>query len=576
MAPAPELLSVNVGRPREISWRGTTVRTAIWKAPVAGRVAVRRLNVDGDGQADLVGHGGEHRAVYVYQAESYRHWERELGRSLPMIGTFGENFTVAGLADDGGVRRRPVLDRLGAVFEVTQPRVTCYKVGIRLQEPRMPALLTGHGRPGFYLRVIEEGEIGAGDAIVKVADGPERLSVKQISDLLYSGEHDGDTLQRALSIPALADGWKHSFRSLLEQVQSGRAGNSGLTGAVPDPPAWDGFRPFTVASVSPETADVRSLVFEPDDGRSLTRHRPGQFTAVRLPDGDVRSYSLSAPGDGRRLRISVKREGRVSSFLHDHVAAGATLELAAPRGTFVLDAGDRTPAVFVSAGIGVTPVLTMLAALAEAGDSPAGDVDTRGALVRRARVRRAGACVAARAAVRPGAHPVHAAVGGRSRRPDCDAFGRLTATDLAALELPGDAAVFLCGPAGFMAATEAALVDVGIAPERILSEAFGATRAANGCRRTGPRAHPVTGPEVTFARSGLTVAFDDRWASLLELSEACDVPADWSCRTGVCHRCESGLVAGEVAYDPEPLDRPATGATLLCCTRPAGPVALDL
>ena len=304
-----------------------------------------------------------------------------------------------------------------AVFEVTQPRVTCYKVGIRLQEPRMPALLTGHGRPGFYLRVIEEGEIGAGDAIVKVADGPERLSVKQISDLLYSGEHDGDTLQRALSIPALADGWKHSFRSLLEQVQSGRAGNSGLTGAVPDPPAWDGFRPFTVASVSPETADVRSFVFEPDDGRSLTRHRPGQFTAVRLPDGDVRSYSLSAPGDGRRLRISVKRDGRVSSFLHDHISAGAALDLAAPRGTFVLDPTDRAPAVFVSAGIGVTPVLTMLAALAEVRDSrPVTWIHVARSSAEHAFAEPVRAWLH-RVAVRPRARALHPAVGGRPRRP---------------------------------------------------------------------------------------------------------------------------------------------------------------
>ena len=119
-------------------------------------------------------------------------------------------------------------------------------------------------------------------------------------------------------------------------------------------------------------------------------------------------------------------------------------------------------------------------------------------------------------------------------------------------------------------------MDVGIARERIRSEAFGAARAANGVAPHRPTGPPGSGPEVTFARSGLTVAFDDRWTSLLELSEACDVPADWSCRTGVCHRCESGLVAGEVAYDPEPLDRPATGATLLCCTRPAGPVTLDL
>ena len=208
---------------------------------------------------------------------------------------------------------------------------------------------------------------------------------------------------------------------------------------------------------------MRSLEFEPADGGRSPRIAPGQFTAVRLPDGDVRSYSLSAPGDGRRLRISVKRDGRVSSFLHDHVSAGAALELAAPRGTFVLDASDRAPAVFVSAGIGVTPVLAMLAALAEGRRPPAGDLDPRRALVRRARVRGAGACVAARAAVRPGARAVHAAVGGRRVGRDCDAFGRLTAADLAALELPGEAAVFLCGPDGFMAATRAALVDVGIA-----------------------------------------------------------------------------------------------------------------
>src|SRR5499426_4832052 len=168
------LLSLNVGLPRDIAWNGKTVRTAIWKFLVEGRRMVRKLNIDGDAQADLAGHGGEQRAVFVYQMDSYRYWERFLGRNDFSFGQFGENFTVEGLLDDEvciGDRYR-----IGdAVFEVTQPRVTCYRVGIRMNEPRMPAMLTSSGRPGFYLRVLEPGDVGAGDAIVKVGQAAERM-----------------------------------------------------------------------------------------------------------------------------------------------------------------------------------------------------------------------------------------------------------------------------------------------------------------------------------------------------------------------------------------------------------------
>src|SRR5881392_1472566 len=178
------LLSVNVGLPREIEWRGRTVPTAIWKDPVQGRRRVKRLNVEGDGQADLGGHGGEQSAVFVYQIESYRYWEERLGRRDFTHGQFGENFTIEGLPDDEvciGDRYRVG----AALFEVTQPRVTCYRVGIRMENPAMPTLLVSHHRPGFYFRVLEEGPVQAGDAIVKVADGPERLSVAQVDALLY-------------------------------------------------------------------------------------------------------------------------------------------------------------------------------------------------------------------------------------------------------------------------------------------------------------------------------------------------------------------------------------------------------
>ena len=163
---------MNVGLPRDIAWNGRTVRTGIWKDPVRARCRVGRLNLDGDGQGDLAGHGGEQRAVLAYQIESYRHWQQQLRRTDFAYGQFGENFTIEGLPDDVVC----VGDRYqvgSALFEVTQPRVTCYRVGIRMNESRMPALLTASGRPGFYLRVLREGDVGHGDELRKV--GPAQV-----------------------------------------------------------------------------------------------------------------------------------------------------------------------------------------------------------------------------------------------------------------------------------------------------------------------------------------------------------------------------------------------------------------
>src|ERR1700733_513692 len=190
------LLSVNVGQPRDVSWNGRVVHTGIWKTPVSGPVMARRLNLDGDGQGDLGGHGGEQRAVMVYQVESYEHWSRHFGRTDLTYGIFGENFTVDGLADEQvciGDRYR-----IGdAEFEVTQPRTTCYRVGMRLDEPDMPSLLVSHHRPGFYFRVITEGRIQAGDRIVKTKTGPGALSVADTDALLYLPRRDPAKLRLA-------------------------------------------------------------------------------------------------------------------------------------------------------------------------------------------------------------------------------------------------------------------------------------------------------------------------------------------------------------------------------------------
>jgi MOSC domain-containing protein YiiM len=353
------LLSVNVGLPRDIDWRGRVVHTAIWKQPVPGRCRVRRLNLEGDGQGDLAGHGGEHRAVFVYQIEAYRHWQERLGRSDFTYGQFGENLTVEGLPDD----QVCIGDRYqigSARFEVTQPRVTCYRVGIRMGEPRMPSLLTSSGKPGFYFRVVQEGEVGAGDAIVKVGEEQERMTVAEVNALLYSPNHPGEQIARALRIRALSGGWRSSFEALLESQKSpARAGgNAGLVPAAAAHPAAPGFRALEVAQVVRDSVDVVSLSLQPTDGRPLAVGLPGQFVVVRLqiePKGPplFRSYSLSGAPSPQRYRISVKIEpnGVAGTYVGSRVHTGDRLDVSTPRGSFVLQPGDG-PVALLSAGIG--------------------------------------------------------------------------------------------------------------------------------------------------------------------------------------------------------------------------------
>src|SRR5262245_38030982 len=583
------LLSVNVGLPRDIRWQGRTVHTGIWKQPARGPRLVRRLNIDGDGQGDLVGHGGEQRAVFVYQIESYRYWEKELSRSDFTYGQFGENFTVDGLLDDEVC----IGDRyqIGtALFEVTQPRVSCYRVGIRTNEPRMPALLTGSGRPGFYLRVLQEGEVAAGDPILKVADGPERMTIAAINALLYLPGHPRPQLERALRIPALSPGWHSSFEALLQSQPAGcgMAGNAGLFS--PAPAAAPGFFPLTVSQVDRESIDVISLTLRPAEGRELAMPLPGQFIVLRLrptPQGPplYRSYSLSGPPSSDHYRVSVKIEphGTAGTYLQRHVRTGDVLDASTPRGSFILGAGDG-PVVLMSAGIGVTPVLAMLQSLvatrsareiwwlygARSRESHPFALDTRrllGALARgHSHIRYS----------RPGADD--------RLGQDYDAAGHLDIAALGALGVPRNADFYFCGPTRFMNDLTAGLASWGVPSERIHKELFaGLDPVTPGVMRvTNPAPHepsgkPGGGPLVSFARSGIAVRWSpSEYRSLLELAEACDVPVRWSCRTGVCHTCESGLVSGTVAYDPEPLDRPADGNVLTCCSRPEGDVVIDI
>jgi ferredoxin-NADP reductase/MOSC domain-containing protein YiiM len=579
------LISVNVGMPKDVPWQGKTVFTGVFKDPVIGPRRVGKLNVDGDGQGDLAGHGGEQRAVFVYQLDSYRYWERELGRNDFVNGQFGENFTIEGLSDEEVC----IGDRyqIGtAVFEVTQPRVTCYRVGIRMNDPRIPALLVSHRRPGFYFRVLQEGEVKAGDLIVKLASGPEHMTVAEVDGLLYLPGHPRQQLLRALRVPALSPGWQTSFRALLEGESDG--GNAGLIASSP-PPAWTGFRRLKVTGIQRESDTVISISLEDPDGGSLPPARPGQYLTLRLQLGKqqrslLRNYSLSGRPGADSYRIAVKREqhGVASGYLHSRTAVGDLLEIGAPRGTFILDQ-TQAPVLLISAGIGATPVLAMLHALA------AEHSDREIWWLHGARSRRddsfaveASALLASLPNVR--AHICYSRPGPDDvKGRDFDTAGRLAASLLAELEPPRTAEAYVCGPAPFMEEISAALAAIGLGAAHIHTEPFGPAPgltpgiAAKPARTPHPPSgDPGGGPTIEFARSNLAIRWSDDYQSLLELAEACDVPVRWSCRTGVCHNCETTLIAGTLDYNPDPVEPPADGSALICCSRPHDDAVLDL
>jgi ferredoxin-NADP reductase len=396
--------------------------------------------------------------------------------------------------------------------------------------------------------VIREGEISAGDPIVKTATGPGALSVSDTDALLYLPDRDVEKLRTAVRIPAMSPGWQQSFRDLLDQK-------------VAPGPAWEGFRQLRVTEVVAEAKDVFSIHLATTDGGELPAAQAGQYLTFRLPEA-VRSYSLStSPG----YRVSVKQEPHgIGSRYLTQLVSGSLLEVAAARGEFRLEDGTG-PVLLISAGIGVTPVLAMLHSLAGSTREVWWIHAARGP---------------AEHAFAAEAHDLLAQLPNAHEHVYYSSVdGRLTKDKLSELALPPDATAYVCGPQRFMTDMLEALAAVGVT--RVRTELFGALSSLNpgvvgepSRPPHQPDGLPGSGPQVTFARSGISTAMRD--GSLLELAEACDVPARWSCRTGVCHNCITPVLSGTLIYSPAPLEPPPVGQALICCSRPATDLILDM
>ena len=478
-APAPRapmtLKSVNVSMPKDVPHDGNSVTTGIFKERVEGRVMMRRLNLDGDGQADLWGHGGAFCAAYAYSHENYDYWAGELGRDDFAIGQFGENFTVEGMLDDlvcvGDVFR------IGdALLEVSQPRIPCYKLALKMGIEGFQNRFLKSGRVGFYFRVLEEGELGAGDDVVLVKRDPRGMTVRQVSDLLYFDKENLSATRQALQIPALSHGWKGSFAERLAKAGTSTVGRKGL-------------RPFVVERKEPESETISSFYLVPEDGAPLAAFLPGQFLTLELdipgqPTPVIRTYSLSAGPRPEHYRLSIKREpapvdqpavpaGLSSNFFHDRVELGATLRVGAPRGKFHLDPDSERAVVLLSGGVGLTPMISMLDAIVH-GTAPRPVWFVHG--TRNGREHAMGAHVRRLAEENDNVH-VHI----RYSQPDpddlegrdYDSRGRVDVALLKQMLPFDDYDFFICGPTPFMRSLYCDLLSMGISESRIHYEFFG-------------------------------------------------------------------------------------------------------
>jgi ferredoxin-NADP reductase/MOSC domain-containing protein YiiM len=577
-----KVISVNVGLPRAVQWKGKAVSTGIFKAPVSSRIHLRALNFDGDRQADLSVHGGPDKAVYVYPVEHYAYWHREIPDVPLPWGMFGENLTIQGLPQEDTLKIGDRF-RIGSTeVVVTQPRLPCFKLGLRFGRDDIVKRFLASGRTGFYCRVVAEGEVAADDPIVVVERGVDSVAISEVTRLYARDKDDLEGLRRIVGVGALPDDWRDYFKEQISQVAVRSRPRFAQT------PAWSGFRPFALRDKVREGDDVSSFHLVPGDGQPLPPYLPGQYLTVRvsIPGVErpvVRCYSLSDVTSSDHYRLTIKRitsrsddsqseSGLVSAYFHDRLAVGDRIEAKAPSGTFTIDVTQHDrPVVLIGGGIGITPLISMLNSIV-AVDSPRETWLLYGVRNDREHIMRAHLEAIAR--THPNIH-VHIFYSRPNRETD-DAgihIGRIDPDAMRRLIPPNVYDFYVCGPPSMMDAVTRGLAAGGVRGDRMHTEAFGPATVKRSTR--GPAIQPDCGIDVTFARSGVTALWSRCESSLLELAEEHSVAIDFGCRAGSCGTCVTRLLSGTVRYLHRP-SAPLEGDWVLpCIAVPAEPLSVD-
>jgi ferredoxin-NADP reductase/MOSC domain-containing protein YiiM len=590
----PKVIAVSRALPRWIEIGGRPVETSIVRdaSPVP-----LVFGPDGPEENRTAVHT-EH--VLAFPAEHYDYWAKRLGvaRDAWRWCHWGENLTLAGI-DEHRLRVGDLV-RVGAsaVFEVTSPRIPCFKLSWRLGQPEMMLRqLSESGRTGFYLRVLAPGLIGAGDPVSVESPHAEHITIADLSRLLCDpAVDDAKRLRLVRATPSLGRQASEMLRLRINSVEDRALGKVGR---------WSGWRRFVVAAVTDEARDVRSMILAPKDGAAIAPYRAGQFLTVRVPvPGRIplsRTWSLSDyDGFPSSYRLSIKksRAGAASDWIHDAATVGTVLEVRPPSGRFTLDRSGFAPVVMISAGIGITPMLSMLKAhLARGADAPplVWMHSTRNGETHAFRQEAARLLAGSQDCVRQVLYT--APLASDRVGVDYDRPGRLTLRALLdvverhyavtlvgrKIELPGYAADFyICGPAACEEMVRDALQRGNVDARSIHSETFsGAARVpgrAAGAAGARTGAGAVQTAEVCFTRSKVTTTWHaDDGETLLELAEVAGLNPEHGCRAGACQTCEATIGAGSVLHEPEPVVPPPAGRVLLCCARPSTPrVEIDL
>ncbi len=524
------------------------------------------------------------RAVYVYSHDNYPFWQQELGREAFPMGQFGENFTVQGMADQE-IHIGDQFQIGGALFEVSQPRVPCYKLAIKMQVEDFYSRILKSGRLGFYFRVLEEGEVEAGDDIVRVYTHPEKMSITKANNLMYFDKQNYSGFRKALTISAFSPGWKSTFEDRLAKENR-------------DETLAKAYRNFRVTDKVLESSTITSFYLSPQDSKPLDNYLPGQFLPLKLdiPGQYVqihRTYSISNAPGGPYYRLTIKREvappdipgaypGIASNYFHDQVQVGTLILASSPRGKFYLNPARKRPIVLLSAGVGITPMLSMLEYLVDQKSEQAvwfihGARNGREHAMGKHTRQLIGQLEQGKIHVRY-SQPLEE----DKQYTDYEDSGRIDLPLITSLVGTKDADFYLCGPAVFMTTIFKALSHWEVPETNIHYEFFGPASKMGGFTKLSQAkskaglaecAEDIT---IHFSKSGISAQWNPSYDSILELAEAEGLSPDYSCRSGICQTCTTKLTSGTVTYDPEPLQEPEEGTVFICCARPDKNLDLEL